>query len=56
MVVASAEGDVTFDGRLSAKGDFMCGTVTYHSGATFPMMAQKRPSSYRSQHQAERTR
>lgn len=56
MVVASAEGDVTFDGRLSAKGDFMCGTVTYHSGATFPMMAQKRPSSYRSQPQAERTR
>jgi hypothetical protein len=30
MVVASAEGDVLFNGRLSTKGDFMCGTVTYH--------------------------
>lgn len=54
MVVASAEGDVRFDGRLSAKGDFMCGTVTYHGGATFPMVAQKRPSTYRSPPQAER--
>ena len=44
MVVASREGDVRFDGRLSAKGDFMCGTVTYHGGETFPMVAQKRPS------------
>lgn len=56
MVVASAEGDVHFDGRLSAKGDFMCGAVTYHGGATFPMVAQKRPSTYRSQSQAERAR
>lgn len=56
MVVASTEGDVQFDGRLSAKGDFMCGTVTYHGGATFPMVAQKRPSAYRSQSQAERAR
>jgi hypothetical protein len=56
MVVASAEGDVTFDGRLSAKGDFMCGTVTYHGGATFPMVAQKRSSTYRSQPQSERAR
>ena len=56
MLVASAEGDVRFDGRLSAKGDFMCGTVTYHGGATFPMVAQKRPSTYRSQPQAERAR
>ncbi|WP_223674474.1 hypothetical protein [Novilysobacter selenitireducens] len=56
MVVASAEGDVHFDGRLSAKGDYMCGTVTYHGGATFPMVAQKRPSTYRSQPQAERAR
>jgi hypothetical protein len=56
MVVASTEGDVIFDGRLSARGDFMCGTVTYHGGATFPMVAQKRPSSYRSQPQAERAR
>lgn len=56
MVVAATEGDVVFDGRLSAKGDFMCGTVTYHGGATFPMVAQKRPSAYRSPSQAERAR
>lgn len=56
MVVASTEGDVLFDGRLSAKGDFMCGTVTYHGGETFPMVAQKRPSTYQSQSQAQRAR
>lgn len=54
MVVASREGEVLFDGRLSAKGDFMCGTVTYHGGETFPMVAQKRSSTYQSQSQAER--
>jgi hypothetical protein len=54
MVVASREGDVLFDGRLSAKGDLMCGTVTYHGGETFPMVAQKRPSTYQSQPQAQR--
>ena len=54
MVVASREGDVLFNGRLSAKGDFMCGTVTYHRGETFPMVAQKRPSAYQSQSQAQR--
>ena len=56
MVVASREGDVRFDGRLSAEGDFMCGTVTYPGGETFPMMAQKRPSAYPSQPQAQRAR
>ena len=56
MVVASREGDVLFDGRLSAKGDYMCGTVTYHGGETFPMVAQKRPSTYQSQPQAQRAR
>ena len=56
MVVASREGDVRFDGRLSAKGDLMCGTVTYHGGETFPMVAQKRPSTYQSQPQAQRRR
>jgi hypothetical protein len=56
MVVASTEGDVLFDGRLSAKGDFMCGTVTYHGGETFPMVAHKRPSTYQSQTQAQRAR
>ncbi len=54
MVVASREGDVLFDGHLSAKGDFMCGTVTYHGGESFPMVAQKRPSTYASPSQAQR--
>jgi hypothetical protein len=53
MLVASREGDVQFNGRLSAKGDLMCGTVTYHGGESFPMVAQKRPSTYRSQPQAQ---
>ncbi len=56
MVVASTEGDVLFDGKLSAKGDFMCGTVTYHGGETFPMVAHRRPSTYQSQPQAQRAR
>lgn len=56
MVVASTEGDVLFDGRLSANGDLMCGTVSYHDGETFPMLAQKRPSTYQSQSQAQRAR
>lgn len=51
MAVASREGDVLFDGRLSAKGDRMCGTVTYHGGRSYPMVAQKRPSTYPSQPQ-----
>jgi hypothetical protein len=56
MVVDSTDGDVMFDGRLSAKGDFMCGTVTYHGGETFPMVAHKRPSTYQSRPQAQRAR
>jgi hypothetical protein len=56
MLVASTEGDVRFDGQLSAKGDIMCGTVTYHGGETFPMIAQKRPSTYQSPSQAQRAR
>lgn len=49
MVVASREGDVRYDGTLSARGDRMCGMVTYHGGQTYPMLAQKRPSTYRPQ-------
>jgi hypothetical protein len=49
MAVASREGDVLFDGTLSAKGNRMCGTVTYHDGSSFPMVAQRRPSTYQSQ-------
>lgn len=56
MVTASREGDVRFDGRLSPKGDRICGTVTYHGGQSFPMVAQKRPSTYQSQPQTEQAR
>ncbi|RIX27406.1 hypothetical protein D3M59_10220 [Sphingomonas edaphi] len=56
MIVASREGDVLFDGKLSAKGDLMCGTVTYHGGETFPMVAHRRPSTYQSQPQSQRAR
>lgn len=56
LAVASPAGDVLFDGILSAKGDRMCGTVTYHDGRTFPALAQKRPSSYQSTPQAQRAR
>lgn len=56
MAVASREGDVLFDGRLSVTGDRMCGTVTYHDGRTFPMVAQKRPSTYQSRPPAPRER
>lgn len=55
MVTASRDGDVVFDGWLSAKGDRMCGTVSYHNGQTFPMLAQKRPSTYQSRPQAQQT-
>jgi hypothetical protein len=48
LSVASREGDVRFDGVLSAKGDRMCGAVTYHGGISFPAVAQKRPSAYQS--------
>ena len=54
MVVASREGDVLFDGTLSAKGDYMCGTVTYHEGEKFPMVAHKRPMTYQSPPRSER--
>ena len=56
MAVGTPGGDVLFDGRLSAAGDRMCGTVTYHDGRTFPMVAQKRPSAYRRQPQAGQAR
>ena len=43
MVVGSAEGDVAYDAVLSGAGDRMCGTVTYHGGRLYPMVAQRRP-------------
>jgi hypothetical protein len=42
MAVASREGDVLFDGRLTGDGHSMCGIVTYHGGARFPMRASHR--------------
>ncbi len=54
MVVASREGDVLFNGTLSAKGNRMCGTVTYHGGGIFPIVAHKRPSTYPPQAQRAR--
>ncbi len=56
MVIASPDGDILFDGTLSATGERMCGTVTYHGGRRFPMVAQKRPSTYQWEPQARRAR
>jgi hypothetical protein len=56
MAVASPDGDVLFDGVLSAKGDRMCGTVTYHGGRTFPALARKRLTTYQSQQRVQRAR
>lgn len=55
LVTASPAGDVVFDGTLSPKGDRMCGTITYHDGRTFPAVAQKRPSTYQSTPQSQRS-
>ena len=54
MVVASPQGDVIVNGTLSAKGSRICGAVKYHDGRLFPMVAQKRLTTYQSQPQAER--
>ena len=45
MVVASREGDVVFTGKLADDGSVMCGTVAYHGGRVFPMIARQRPSA-----------
>jgi hypothetical protein len=54
MAVASPDGDVLFDGVLSAKGDRMCGIVSYHGGRKFAALARKRPMTYQSLPQAQR--
>ena len=43
MVVASREGDVRFQGRLTDNGRTMEGIVEYHGGALLPMTATRRP-------------
>jgi hypothetical protein len=42
MSVATREGEVTFDGRVARDGTTMCGTVTYHDGVLYPMVATRR--------------
>ena len=42
MVVASREGDVRFQGRLTDDGRTMEGIVEYHGGALLPMTATRR--------------
>ena len=44
LIVATGEGDVRFDGSLTADGRRMCGIVTYHDGRKLAMVAQKRPA------------
>lgn len=46
MSVASPEGEVRFEGHLTGNPDTMCGTVLYHGGQTFPMVAVRRPTTY----------
>lgn len=48
MVIASPQGDVLLNGKLASKNSRICGTVTYHDGKIFPMIAHKRPSTYQS--------
>ena len=55
MAVTTPDGDVLFDGVLSAKGDRMCGMVTYHGSRKFAALARKRPTTYQPQPQAQRT-
>ena len=55
MAVATPDGDVLFDGSLSAKGDRMCGTVTYHGGRKFAALARKRPTTYQAQPPSQQT-
>jgi hypothetical protein len=42
MVVASREGDVRFNGRLTDNARTMEGIVEYHGGALLPMTATRR--------------
>ncbi len=42
MVVASREGDVRFQGRLTDNGHTMEGIVEYHGGVLVPMRATRR--------------
>ena len=52
MSVASREGEVRFEGRLTGNPDTMCGTVMYHGGQRLPMVAVRRPTRYASRQAA----
>ncbi len=54
MAVASPQGDVLLNGTLAAGGSRICGAVTYHDGSIYPMVAQKRPSTYQSTPRSQR--
>jgi len=46
MSVASREGEVRFEGHLAGGPDTMCGSVLYHGGQVFQMVAVRRPATY----------
>lgn len=46
MSVASREGEVRFEGRLTGRPDTLCGTVLYHGGQRHQMVAVRRPTNY----------
>ena len=46
MSVASREGEVVFEGRLTGGPGTMCGTVHYHGGQKLPMVAVRRANAY----------
>jgi hypothetical protein len=44
MRVESPQGEVVFDGVLGPNSDSFAGTVTYHTGARFPMSGRRVPA------------
>ncbi len=47
MAIASrSDGDVHFSGQLVGNGGLMCGTMIYHQGQRFRMVAVQRANSY----------
>lgn len=50
MSVASREGEVLFEGRLTGNANTMCGTVLYHGGQRLPMVAVRRASGAPGRH------
>lgn len=46
MSVATREGEVRFEGRLTGGPDTMCGSGLYHGGLSYRMVAVRRPTTY----------